>query len=816
MGEGEVLIGVHEANGYRNYVYRNGASIGAFTLQDGVRESYDTICTLADGESVKQLQQLGNTIIISTTTGLKYALFKDGAYRYMGSKMPEAGLQFGLQGTLIQSDSITVNLSENTTDLGSTPMPWYLLPQAASEQAYSQLHPRITELTGKERQKGHFTSAFFVRYAYRTLNGYAMQSPPVLMLPNTGHFPSMPITSPAWSGKITSVNTKIAFYSCALDYRMDSSVLEELADWSDLIQSIDIFVSDPISVYADSPTGWALDGGSSLAQGLSKARGGYLSKDNGTTYGYTGDLDQPNVPRICPPMLADYAERVKQASVFWKVASIPLQELKTTGGVPVEGDILDNLGVQEVLPDGYHQHDDMACEYAFVYNQRLNLANVKRTPYGFAMRDLVYYTNFPSLYEYRCTVFLRSAEGVAKVESAACDLWHPSCWIYYPDPDAYRIVVERKNSSGTVTYADVMLTEHAGLNGAYYFTTGDMPFSSTKPSMPDDVTSYLDEPNKIYTSEVQNPFFFPLSGVNTVGVGKIIGISSTTRALSQGQFGQFPMLVFATDGIWAMEVGSDGLYTTKQPMSRDVCTVAGSITQLDGAVAFVSSKGVMVVTGGEVEQLSAAMNGPSFALSSIVQLDDILELEELDDELEGMEAFSSFIQNCLVAYDYPNQRILLFRSGLPYAYAYSLSEGAWATITADFVTCVSHYPDTYVQRVDGGVFNFSRKSLYEESGDTPVLLLTRPLKLGDDLHKSVNLAIQRGNVRRSTIRMVLFATTDGREYFPISSAKGGRISRLQGTPYRSFRLLLAGTMEVDESLSGVSLYITQKWRNRGR
>ena len=59
-------------------------------------------------------------------------------------------------------------------------------------------------------------------------------------------------------------------------------------------------------------------------------------------------------------------------------------------------------------------------------------------------------------------------------------------------------------------------------------------------------------PNKIYTSEVNNPFYFPVLGINSVGTGKILGISSAAKALSEVSLGSFlfmplPQTVY---GLW--------------------------------------------------------------------------------------------------------------------------------------------------------------------------------------------------------------------------------------------------------------------------
>lgn len=104
--------------------------------------------------------------------------------------------------------------------------------------------------------------------------------------------------------------------------------------------------------------------------------------------------------------------------------------------------------------------------------------------------------------------------------------------------------------------------------------------------------------SQMFTSVVNNPFVFDASGDNTIGTGKIIGIVANTESVSQGQFGQYPLLVFTDEGIYAMSVTSEGLYGSVHPISREVCNNPDSITPTDRLVYFTSDKGLMAISGG--------------------------------------------------------------------------------------------------------------------------------------------------------------------------------------------------------------------------
>jgi hypothetical protein len=109
---------------------------------------------------------------------------------------------------------------------------------------------------------------------------------------------------------------------------------------------------------------------------------------------------------------------------------------------------------------------------------------------------------------------------------------------------------------------DATLTEHPALNGAYYFkelpnAPAVLPSATgTAPSpINNGETETLD--STVLQSEPNNPFVIKSTGDASVGTGQIVGICSNTKAISQGQFGQFPVFVFTTDGIYTMSVNSD-------------------------------------------------------------------------------------------------------------------------------------------------------------------------------------------------------------------------------------------------------------------
>ena len=124
-------------------------------------------------------------------------------------------------------------------------------------------------------------------------------------------------------------------------------------------------------------------------------------------------------------------------------------------------------------------------------------------------------------------------------------------WFYYPDPNATEAIIwDRDNNKGQL----LTLKRHDMLNGAYSFyrlPLYDNFIADDTVTLPKvDANAYEDLSSQIFTSVVNNPFVFEASGDNTVGTGSIQGIAANTEPISQGQFGQYPLIVFTTEGIY--------------------------------------------------------------------------------------------------------------------------------------------------------------------------------------------------------------------------------------------------------------------------
>jgi hypothetical protein len=126
----------------------------------------------------------------------------------------------------------------------------------------------------------------------------------------------------------------------------------------------------------------------------------------------------------------------------------------------------------------------------------------------------------------------------------------------------------------------------------------------------DDMSTQIDkgyQPGSVAVTKVGNPWV--IEQVIDLGCGEIRDLSSITEALSEGQFGEFPILAFSDEGIYALSVDNTGRISATQAISREVISPNGKVLQMDDAVAFPTVGGLKLLSGGDVKSLSNKIRG---------------------------------------------------------------------------------------------------------------------------------------------------------------------------------------------------------------
>lgn len=727
-------------------------------------------------------------------------------------------------------------------------------------------------------EKNLFIYPFYVRYAVKMYDGtYMHTSAPVLMCPNTGYVPIMRYYKGTDPWKIDSY----AFIA-TLQYKFADAMGE---NWKDLIQGIDIFVSQPIFPYDQ---GQAFDSGKQLfyyrtidnQKGINGIKGTTYGNVNATVGGVSVSGDEYrhidlydaisqqfgfgsgstannwNVIKIAPD-----EERTKKGlvntSTFYHVCNIPFEDMPSTDtevakmeftDVEMEKGTLSTLVTRTALTDELLSNRTFKTGKMYTYNNRLHLHSASYqlpTPDFMGIQNQFLTRKNSTDHVVSTTdiyVFVRTDDGerivhkvvdektqgnqIAFMASIAESDTNGLAWFFYPDNRAYRAIIRIKSSN----FADLKLKQHEYLNGAYWVSddlSGGFAFKDgTVWEDIADTNDIVPAPHTVYVSETNNPFVFTSQLTVSIGCNEIIGMASAAKAMSTGQFGQYPLYAFTDNGVWALETSTTGAYTARQPITRDVCVNAESITQLDGEVLFATARGIMDLSGSASTCLSDTLEAnKQFVLTDLMtdtQAEALLEYVNAGNDTEitleslkswGVVSFFEFIKTCRMIYDYLHQRIIVYNPSYAYAYVYSIKGKSWGMIMNNIQYGVNSYPDALAVDSDGNLVDFSLSDATGISG----LIVTRPMKFGmQDIHKAVDTIIQRGYFRDSHVAQVLYASNNLFDWKGVWSSADKYLRGFSGTGYKYFRLALICKLDEEESLSGLTVRFAPVLTNRPR
>lgn len=797
--------------------------------------------SLDEGETIKDIKAVGNTVIVSTSSRLRYFLWKsingNFGYSYLGSNIPSLDVKATVTyestaptvtcsaldsvssyldvseskaGELIGSfvdtmggdtivypgepgySSVRINSSEETTavyaDEIATPL---------TRSAWTA----IGTLVGQKRQVSKINTPIFLRCALRMFDGsYTHQTVPILLGAESAssYITSAHIDIVHGDGQGEYLSIVLPkFYSISLQVTNAAAI----AAWSDIIKGVDIFLSEQI----------------------------YLNKYDGKIR-EVSDWASGTSAVFFESMTGDEKrDELLAKSNFYRVQQIDIKNL-TDDSFTLDNlskKLGDNLLTMPTLPDDYRSNHEVWAEKMFEMNSRLNILNISTRYFD---GPSVPASLIPTVSGKTVKIHyrIRGEGGTDIVTEKSYGSNHPGAWLAYPDTRCYMADVYI-TTGGTKTKASIPMTEHPLLNCAYAFLgfgiTDLSEYAGVTVSSIPSVDAVTDHAyNKIFQSAVDNPYFFPLGGRHSISGGAIIGVASTTKALSQGQFGQFPLYVFCEEGIWAMQTATDGTFQSIAPVSRVVCNNANSITGIDGAVVFTSDRGLMLLAGSDVQCLSEDMIGEHFRADSLTVVEEIAGTHfgsTLPGDASDDRSFVDYAEGCYIAYDFANARLILTHPSCVYQYVYALKDRTWHKMCFDltFKRTVNSYPDCYLQcesNSGDAVYNFS---IIDDVNDiytrTFGLAVTRALDFDDPyVLKTVQAIRHRINFKGDNTDngdnfcYVLYGSRDGTNYKAVRS--------LKGSSYKFYRLALLARLLPTERINRTTVEFDEKFNNKLR
>ena len=755
-----------------------------------------TICTLTFTDKLPTFTQVGNVVNIADSDALKYAIWYNGAYTFIDASFdgasdgdyltPTGRIDFKVDG-VVNGSNVRETRSYFTgvgTDLASR--------QAAATGLFNKA-------ISQQTTDGRFTGFFLVCTAIELFDGsYILHSNPLLM------------------GQAWDASTRYHFTgNRAIDYITAPAVFEVYkpggpltgdyqTTYSDTVycfdsnsMSADILVQAPnLYGFVLSTQSGELRVGSSgeslkihplvtidhkydpLIKSVSVFVTLQVSMYNNDIVTNPANYNEGSfsVSSYMPTIKsnADIIKEIQGLNTFYKIKEYTIDDWNAAVTAAswidltpdLAEDVLTNVASLETLPIDNYSHHKVLPSYQFVYNSKLHIADYTQIySHGFPL-DYFNYTNGIGQFQatttnaltWNVSVVLKTDNGFVTVVRSGYSsiLRDKNPILSYPDNRAVSMTISEDTIAygGSQTYK---LTPHDTFNFSYYIEPNLMeidPCVNAPLSTPSELNNNVTFPNVLKCSDTSNPFTFPVANTYTIGNGKIVGMEANTIALSQGQFGDHPVYVFCSDGIWAMYLGGAAInYSSVKPLSREVCNNSNSIKAIDTGVIFTTDKGVMILSGAKCEELSVPVRGDYFDFTNSDSYDYMdtftnanfhPRLVRLTNEMSS-DTFLDYVTGSIVGYNYIEKEVIFYNTSKSYAYVFS--HGIWFKISLKATQFVDSYPKQFY-------FDYSTLNMFDINSTSgvskPCMLLTRPLKLGDQVFKEVLTSILRGNINIAT------------------------------------------------------------------
>ena len=614
------IVFVHQNNDYKNWigvVNSNGYSSVYWDIRD---EQPQSIASYIQG-TINSVQQIGNTLSLITEDNIYYLFYQNNRYIYLG-EIP----QVSVINPSIYSQAHAKYYFVNEYNSGTVkPDNFIDATKGLVNKAMDALVNGWTDKDGVWHDGFGLMlfDACFIRYAYRLYDGtLTKHSPPILFMP------ARHIVGKEEEGNLDSIKTisydfdsALRNESCvdvygntiALNYDLTQIGNDSYTKWEDIIKSVDIFMSAPLGI-----------------SNIENIRTDMPTTDSPRTLNYN----------LIKGLSAEALKSVANTSTFYLIRSIPLgsrRDILDPEQFPsTESDIskMENLIFQEVMTDDNFSNHKYGASCSYAYNSRLHLANVKTTFFkgfnpdyflwlstadkedgnynGFKYKDAPgdLYTSL--LIEVEINTGITNEKVYSYLQQGS---YFPifkmfmSGFISYPDPRARRITIYRYSGSSWYRVFSQPLEKHNLLSLAYYVSDGLKPIIEDNPvavQLPDtSKTISITEPNKIKVSELSNPLNFPNINTYQAGTGTILALATNAMNVSDRNYGQYPLYVFTTQGIWTLNVGSgEVVYSTQTAPTYTEAPTTGIVGETPYGVVFTTQRGLLIINGQSVNFIS--------------------------------------------------------------------------------------------------------------------------------------------------------------------------------------------------------------------
>lgn len=449
----------------------------------------------------------------------------------------------------------------------------------------------------KDRQKGFFSGFALVRIGFRMYDGsVAFVSTPKLIA--TGAINSQyyaPTFHAKWhttndnQGGVYRYTTRsYAIGQIKVDITLDTWTID-----TKLIKGLCVFMSKPLDAY-------------NLEYKIDADSG---SGEYSTTIVFHNQLNRTGV-------LNEYVESVS----YYLVKEFAINANSYSFWIDSD---LTTLELNERLETGYNNMTQYIGMVQFNYNGRLYDGNVqlkpfsKQTSYNILSEGSNAITSV-SVLNYNNNMYYVKGDTINYNTSLKI-----AGMVTYPDIRCSKIYVltnDLQNKLFTIT-----LQEHSLDSYSYYIFVSDLintqygrikeeatySFLTKSVSSTSNTDNYalsvtIKDSNLLTISEVNNPFTYNQNNLINVGNSTILGIGSQSAPTSQGQFGQFPIVVITADGVYLLNISSDVKFAISHVvniLNRKTKRIS-NLVNVGNVLFYADDYNINMVNGGMVEDFT--------------------------------------------------------------------------------------------------------------------------------------------------------------------------------------------------------------------
>lgn len=400
--------------------------------------------------------------------------------------------------------------------------------------------------------------------------------------------------------------------------------------------------------------------------------------------------------------------------------------------------------VLEPLVNGIaYTYSDPADNYEGKVVITIDTANGTKT----VVQDLTLYAyKKPANSDFRA-VFLNSIIGYYDARATTITVYIKVAGSYYQiyqnnlqssNYSNYSYIENKEFDTGDVTNYQTPLTAQITYNKNFASIQVEFQLSLlVTPIVIASVANTIVDNNNVQISDVSNPFVFKAANYQPVSDGRIIAFGTNTDPISDSQFGQFPLYIFTSVGIWAMLIGTGAVYIEKVvPVNGEVLIDRDSKADISMGTVYATLEGLKIVSGKKVIEISETVEGlpdqyfiDNTDLQSFLNNDQTVNVSNHVDKVP----FKTYLTGALIGYNksIDNEEIVVSNSAYEYTYIFDLKHKFWYKTTEKYTVLINYYPKLYALRTTSGsegIVNLSN----EIASDVDCYFHTRPLSLGSD------------------------------------------------------------------------------------